>query len=106
MKYSFIFRSHREPTQRSEGAQCGSGAAGLRPQWGEYGAKFRSDSGGIFYFGAFCLDSDNQSCVTDQDRDKNKRPLILDSGDNCAKTSRPGRQRVPPETCSHSEMPI
>ncbi|XP_022617108.1 RING finger protein 207 [Seriola dumerili] len=51
--------------------------------------------------------SDNQTCVTDQDRDKNNRPLILESGESSVKTSRPGRQRGPStETSSHSEMPL
>ncbi|XP_056249286.1 RING finger protein 207 [Seriola aureovittata] len=52
-------------------------------------------------------DSNNQTCVTDQDRDKNNRPLILESGESSVKTSRPGRQRGPStETSSHSEMPL
>ncbi|XP_051271573.1 RING finger protein 207 isoform X1 [Dicentrarchus labrax] len=50
-------------------------------------------------------DSNNQTCVTDQDRDKNNRPLILDSGESSVKTNRPGRQRVPTETSNHNEMP-
>ncbi|XP_070706361.1 RING finger protein 207 [Pempheris klunzingeri] len=50
-------------------------------------------------------DSDNQTRVTDQDRDKNNRPLTLDSGESSVKTSRSGRQRVPSETSGHSEMP-
>ncbi|XP_040890871.1 RING finger protein 207 [Toxotes jaculatrix] len=50
-------------------------------------------------------DSDNQTCVTDQDRDKNNRPLILESGESSVKTGRPGRQRGPVETSSHNEMP-
>lgn len=54
----------------------------------------------------FCLGSNNQTCVTDQDRDKNNRPLILDSGESSVRTGRPGRQRVPTETTSsHNEMP-
>ncbi|XP_041810927.1 RING finger protein 207 [Chelmon rostratus] len=50
-------------------------------------------------------DSNNQTCVTDQERDKSGRPLILDSGESSVKNSRPGRQRVPTETSSHNEMP-
>ncbi|XP_027135270.1 RING finger protein 207 isoform X1 [Larimichthys crocea] len=50
-------------------------------------------------------DSNNQDCVTDQDRDKNNRPLILDSGDSSVKTNRTGRQRVPTETSNHNEIP-
>lgn len=50
-------------------------------------------------------DSNNQTCATDQDRDKNNRALILDSGESSVKSSRPGRQRVPTETSSHKEMP-
>lgn len=54
----------------------------------------------------FCLGSNNQPCVTDQDRDKNNRPLILDSGESSVRTGRPGRQRVPTDTTSsHNEMP-
>ncbi|XP_031157899.1 RING finger protein 207 [Sander lucioperca] len=50
-------------------------------------------------------DSDNQTCVTDLDRHKNNRPLILESGESSVKTNRPGRPRVPMETASHNEMP-
>ncbi|XP_074495241.1 RING finger protein 207 isoform X1 [Sebastes fasciatus] len=50
-------------------------------------------------------DSDNQTCVTDQDRHKNNRPLILESGDSSVKTNRPVRPRVPTETSSLNEMP-
>ncbi|XP_049893154.1 RING finger protein 207 [Epinephelus moara] len=50
-------------------------------------------------------DSDNQTCVTDQDRHKNNRPLILESGDSSVKTNRSSRSRVPTETSSHNEMP-
>ncbi|XP_040015281.1 RING finger protein 207 isoform X2 [Xiphias gladius] len=50
-------------------------------------------------------DSENQTCVTDQDRDKNNRPLILESGESSVKSNRPGRQRGPTETSGHSEMP-
>ncbi|CAB1427110.1 unnamed protein product [Pleuronectes platessa] len=38
-------------------------------------------------------DSDNQTCVTDQDRDKNHRPLVLESGDCSVKADHPGRPR-------------
>ncbi|XP_034442324.1 RING finger protein 207 isoform X1 [Hippoglossus hippoglossus] len=51
-------------------------------------------------------DSDNQACVADPDRDKNHRPLILESGDSSVKTDHPGRPRGgPTETSSHNEMP-
>lgn len=50
-------------------------------------------------------DSDNQASVTDQDRDKNNRPLILESGESSVKTNRLGKQRGPTETSSHNEMP-
>ncbi|XP_071349664.1 RING finger protein 207 isoform X1 [Trachinotus anak] len=51
-------------------------------------------------------DGDNQTCVTDQDRDKNNRPLLLESGESSVKTSRPGRQRgACTETSTHNEMP-
>ncbi|XP_054473187.1 RING finger protein 207 [Anoplopoma fimbria] len=50
-------------------------------------------------------DSDNQTCVSDQDRHKNNRPLILESGDNSVKTSRPVRPRVATEMSSHNETP-
>lgn len=54
----------------------------------------------------FSLHSDDQTCVTDQDRDKNNRPLILDVGEGSVKISRTGKQRGPPETSSHSEIPL
>ncbi|KAK5872018.1 hypothetical protein PBY51_012754 [Eleginops maclovinus] len=50
-------------------------------------------------------DSDSQTCVTDQDRHKNSRPLMLESGESSAKTNRSGRPRVPVETSIHNEMP-
>ncbi|XP_023147392.2 RING finger protein 207 isoform X4 [Amphiprion ocellaris] len=51
-------------------------------------------------------DSDNLNCVTDQDRDKESRPLTLESGESSVKTSRSGRQqRGPTETSSNNEMP-
>lgn len=51
-------------------------------------------------------DSDNLNCVTDQDRDKESRPLTLESGESCVKSSRSGRQqRGPTETSSNNEMP-
>ncbi|XP_053171865.1 RING finger protein 207 [Scomber japonicus] len=50
-------------------------------------------------------DSDNQTCVTDQERDKNNRPLILESMESSVKTNRPGRQRGPAETSNVNEMP-
>ncbi|XP_070815740.1 RING finger protein 207 [Chaetodon trifascialis] len=50
-------------------------------------------------------DSNNQTCVTDQDRDKSSRPLILDSGESSVKISRSGRHRGPTETSGHNEMP-
>ncbi|XP_026161770.1 RING finger protein 207 [Mastacembelus armatus] len=50
-------------------------------------------------------DSDNQSSVTDQDRDKNNRPMMLESGESSVKTNRPCRQRVPPDPSSHNEIP-
>lgn len=52
-----------------------------------------------------CSDSNSQTCATDQDRDKSSLTLILDSGENSVKSSRPVRQRVPTETSSHKEMP-
>nr|XP_029133017.1 RING finger protein 207 [Labrus bergylta] len=50
-------------------------------------------------------DRDNQTSVTEQDRDKNNRPLMLESGDGSVKTSRPCRLRVSTETTGHNEMP-
>ncbi|XP_062272213.1 RING finger protein 207 [Scomber scombrus] len=50
-------------------------------------------------------DSDNQTCVTDQERDKNNRPLILESMESSVKTNWPGRQRGPAETSNVNEMP-
>ncbi|KAM3621264.1 uncharacterized protein V6R79_008608 [Siganus canaliculatus] len=50
-------------------------------------------------------DSNNQTSVTDQDRDKHNRPLVLDSGESSVKISRLGRQRVPTEMSGHAEMP-
>ncbi|KAM7006139.1 RING finger protein 207 isoform 2-T3 [Tautogolabrus adspersus] len=50
-------------------------------------------------------DRDNHSSVTEQDRDKNNRPLMLESGDGSVKTSRPCRLRVSTETTGHNEMP-
>ncbi|XP_029990565.1 RING finger protein 207 [Sphaeramia orbicularis] len=49
--------------------------------------------------------SDNQASVTDQDRDKNTRPLILESGESSVKTNRLAKQRGPAEASSHNEMP-
>ncbi|XP_045932546.1 RING finger protein 207 isoform X3 [Micropterus dolomieu] len=59
----------------------------------------------IYEDSTIATDSNNQTCVTDQDRDKNNRPLILESGENSVKTNCPGRKRVPTETSSHNEMP-
>ncbi|XP_060897235.1 RING finger protein 207 isoform X3 [Labrus mixtus] len=50
-------------------------------------------------------DRDSQTSVTEQDRDKNNRPLMLESGDGSVKTSRPCRLRVSTETTGHNEMP-
>ncbi|XP_033938797.1 RING finger protein 207 isoform X2 [Pseudochaenichthys georgianus] len=50
-------------------------------------------------------ESDSQSCVTDQDRLKNSRPLMLESGESSVKTNRSGRPRVPVETSIHNEKP-
>ncbi|XP_028262104.1 RING finger protein 207 [Parambassis ranga] len=50
-------------------------------------------------------DSDNQTSVADQGRDRNSRPLVLESGDNSVKTNRTGRQRSPAETSSINELP-
>ncbi|XP_033995198.1 RING finger protein 207 [Trematomus bernacchii] len=50
-------------------------------------------------------ESDSQSCVTDQDRHKNSRPLMLESGESSVKTNRSGRPRVPVETSIHNEKP-
>ncbi|XP_047439110.1 RING finger protein 207 [Mugil cephalus] len=50
-------------------------------------------------------DSNNKACVTDHDRDKSSRPLMLESGESSVKASRPGRQRVPAETSGSSDMP-
>ncbi|XP_075881208.1 RING finger protein 207 isoform X2 [Nelusetta ayraudi] len=51
-------------------------------------------------------DSDDQTCVTEQDRDKNNRPLILDVGETSAKNSRAAKPRAPQETSSHSEISL
>ncbi|KAK5912022.1 hypothetical protein CesoFtcFv8_001938 [Champsocephalus esox] len=50
-------------------------------------------------------ESDSQSCVADQDRLKNSRPLMLESGESSVKTNRSGRPRVPVETSIHNEKP-
>ncbi|XP_060925174.1 RING finger protein 207-like [Limanda limanda] len=51
-------------------------------------------------------DSDNQTCVSDQDRDENQRPLVLESRDSSVQADPPGRPRGgPTETSSHNEMP-
>lgn len=52
------------------------------------------------------VDSDDQTCVTEQDRDKNNRPLILDVGETSAKNSRAAKPRAPQETSSHSEISL
>ncbi|XP_074531065.1 RING finger protein 207 [Halichoeres trimaculatus] len=48
-------------------------------------------------------DSDNQTCATEQDRDKNNSLLM--PGESSVKTSRPCRLRVSTETASNSETP-
>ncbi|KAM3877740.1 LOW QUALITY PROTEIN: RING finger protein 207 [Diretmus argenteus] len=53
-------------------------------------------------------ESDEQTCAADQDRDKNNRPLILESEESSVKTNDyhwPGRQRGLTETANHNEMP-
>lgn len=52
----------------------------------------------------FPVDSDQQTCATEQDGDKSSRPLILDVGENSVKISRAGKPRAPQETSSHGEM--
>lgn len=52
------------------------------------------------------VDSDDQTCVTEQDRDKNNRPLILDVGETSVKNSRAAKPRAPQETSSHGEMSL
>nr|XP_019952375.1 PREDICTED: RING finger protein 207 [Paralichthys olivaceus] len=49
--------------------------------------------------------SDDQTCVAEQDRDTNPRPLILESGEGSVKPDHPGRQRGATETPGHNEMP-
>ncbi|XP_069388309.1 RING finger protein 207 isoform X3 [Paralichthys olivaceus] len=49
--------------------------------------------------------SDDQTCVADQDRDTNPRPLILELGEGSVKPDHPGRQRGATETPGHNEMP-
>lgn len=56
----------------------------------------------VFY--VFAVHSDEQTCVTEQDRDKSHRPLILDVGETSVKIIRAGKPRAPQETSSHSEM--
>lgn len=53
----------------------------------------------------FCLDSDNQSCGTDRDKDKANVTVILASGDSYVKTNRPSRQKVSPGASNRNEMP-
>ncbi|XP_037534890.1 RING finger protein 207 [Nematolebias whitei] len=49
--------------------------------------------------------SDYQSCVTDQDKSKNSRPLVLEAVELSVKSSRAGRQRGPSEASSNSDIP-
>ncbi|XP_043978557.1 RING finger protein 207-like isoform X1 [Gambusia affinis] len=51
-------------------------------------------------------DSDNQSYVTDQDRNKNSRNLILEPAEISVKSIRAGRQRGPVETSSKNDIPL
>ncbi|XP_017264065.1 RING finger protein 207 [Kryptolebias marmoratus] len=50
-------------------------------------------------------DSDSQNCVTDQDKSKNSRPLMLEAVEISVKSSRAGRQRGPSEASSNSDIP-
>ncbi|XP_027858365.1 RING finger protein 207 isoform X1 [Xiphophorus couchianus] len=50
-------------------------------------------------------DSDKQSYVTDQDRNKNSRNLMLEPAEISVKSSRAGRQRGPVETSSKNDIP-
>ncbi|KAM4587463.1 RING finger protein 207 isoform 2-T3 [Odontesthes bonariensis] len=52
-----------------------------------------------------CQNSDNQGCIKDQDRDKNSRPLMLESRETSVKTNRAGRQRGPTDASSNNEIP-
>lgn len=54
----------------------------------------------------FSVDSDDQTCDSEQDRDKKSRPLISDVGENPVKSSRAGKPRAPPETSSHGEVSL
>lgn len=48
---------------------------------------------------------DNNTCLTDPDRDHMSLLLIPDSGESTVKTNRPVHHRGPTETSSHHEMP-
>lgn len=50
-------------------------------------------------------DSNNQGCIKDQDRDKNSRPMMLESRESSVKNNRAGRQRGPVEMANNNEIP-